>query len=82
MRGGTMPTTNQFNLADLGQDFPQFLTLEETSKLLRVTYVTAWRWVQNGTLPSLRVGRRRLVPAKALLEALTIPPRPRRGGRR
>jgi excisionase family DNA binding protein len=32
-------------------------TVQEVAEYLRVSYVTVWRWCQQGVLPSCQVGR-------------------------
>jgi excisionase family DNA binding protein len=38
------------------------LTVDEVAKRLRVARLTAYRAIRNGGLPSIRVGRRYLIP--------------------
>jgi excisionase family DNA binding protein len=33
-------------------------TREETSKLLKVSYTTLWKWNDDGTLPAQKLGKR------------------------
>jgi excisionase family DNA binding protein len=42
------------------------LTVEETAALLRIGRGTAYAAIRDGSLPSIRVGKRILVPAAAL----------------
>ncbi|MGV8914138.1 MAG: helix-turn-helix domain-containing protein [Kaistella sp.] len=40
-------------------DEEKFLyTREETSKLLKVSYTTLWKWNDDGTLPAQKLGKR------------------------
>lgn len=45
------------------------LTVDEAAEFLGVSRATAWRRVWDGGLPSIRIGRRVLIP-RARLEAL------------
>ena len=47
----------------------QVLTVDETARLLRISRGLAFTAVRDGTLPSIRIGRRILIPRHAL-EAL------------
>lgn len=51
---------------------PLVLTVEEAAKLLRIGRGAAYQAVRAGELPSLRIGRRILVPRHALMSALNI----------
>lgn len=42
------------------------LTIDEVADYLRIDKATAFRWAKNGYLPTLKVGRRRLVSLKDL----------------
>jgi excisionase family DNA binding protein len=42
------------------------VTVPEAAKLLGVSRMTAYTAVRDGTIPSLRIGRRLLVPRAAL----------------
>lgn len=46
------------------------LTVDETARLLHVSRVSAYNAVQAGEIPSIRVGRRILIPTAALLRML------------
>ena len=46
------------------------LTVEEAARLLGVGRRTAYEAVRTGALPSVRLGRRILIPRKALLVML------------
>ena len=57
----------------------QTLPLREAAERLRVSYQTAFRWVNSGTLPARKVGQRWRIPAaevERLLEPLpfSVPP--------
>jgi excisionase family DNA binding protein len=42
------------------------VTVDEAGRALGVSRSTVWRLIQRGTLPSVRRGGRRLVPASAI----------------
>ena len=35
----------------------QYYSIEEVSKMLKVTYLTVYRWIQVGKLPSVKAGK-------------------------
>ncbi len=39
-------------------DLPELLTIEEVSKLLRVSKITLKRWGKKGKLPAIRINSR------------------------
>ena len=41
-----------------------YLTVEEIADELRVSIPSVWRWIRDGRLPALKVGRRYLVSRK------------------
>lgn len=43
-----------------------FVTVDQVQGLLGISRSTVWRLIQSGSLPSLRRGARRLIPAAAL----------------
>ena len=43
-----------------------FLSIQETAKSLGISRISAYRYVEAGTIPSVRVGARRLVPVSYL----------------
>lgn len=47
----------------------EVLTVDETARLLRISRTLAFSAVRDGSIPSLRIGRRILVP-RAGLDAL------------
>lgn len=54
------------------------LTVREAAKLLGLSKMTAYAAVREGQIPSLRIGRRVLVPRLALERLLdSEPPRPK-----
>ncbi len=48
------------------------VTVEEAAKLLGIARMTAYSAVREGEIPSLRIGRRVLVPRAALDRLLAI----------
>lgn len=48
-------------------DLPDILTVEETARVLRISRGLAFAAVRQGDIPSVRVGRRILVPKAPLL---------------
>ncbi len=48
-------------------ELPDFCSLEELSKVLQVSRSTAYRMAAQGSIPSLRVGRRVIVPKEHLV---------------
>ena len=45
---------------------PTVLTVRETQKLLRLSHNAVYSGIASGAIPSIRVGRKILVPLKAL----------------
>ena len=45
---------------------PIVFTVTETAEKLRISRNSAYEAVRNGTIPSIRIGRRRLIPASWL----------------
>lgn len=48
------------------------LSVEETAQIMHLSRVSAYNGVKSGEIPSIRVGRRILVPTAALLEMLGL----------
>ena len=46
---------------------PDFCSLEEVSKVFRVSRATAYRMAERGNIPCLRIGRRVIVPKEHLM---------------
>lgn len=53
-------------------DLPDVLTIDETARLLRISRGLAFAGAQRGEIPSVRVGRRVLVPRAQLLAWLGV----------
>jgi excisionase family DNA binding protein len=49
-----------------GSEPPRLVTCEEAARLLGIGRSLAWQLISNGTLISIRLGRRRLVPIAAI----------------
>ena len=49
------------------------VTVEEAAKLLGIGRATAYRAARQGSLPTIRIGRRLLVPREALQTLLRNP---------
>ena len=43
------------------QHQPQFLTVTEVAQLFRLSYASIWRRVQEGVIPSVKIGTRVLI---------------------
>lgn len=48
-------------------ELPDFCSLEEVSKVFRVSRATAYRMAEQGNIPCLRIGRRVIVPKEHLV---------------
>ena len=48
-------------------ELPDFCSLEEVSKVFRVSRATAYRMAEQGSIPCLRIGRRMIVSKKHLM---------------
>jgi len=51
------------NLSSL---LPYFITIKETTDLLRISKSTVLRNMKNGTLSCVKIGRRTLIPSLAI----------------
>lgn len=49
-------------------DLPLMLTVEETARVLRIGRNRAYEAVSQGSIPSIRIGRKIRVPRKALAD--------------
>ena len=52
------------------KDEAMTLSVEHTARLIGISRTTAYRMVQSGELPAVRVGRRVLILKKPLMEML------------
>ena len=53
---------------------PPTISVEQAGELLGVSRRSAYRAVARGEIPTVRVGRRLLVPTQRLLDMLGMPP--------
>ena len=53
------------------EDYPEILTLEEVSKVLRLGRSSTYEAARRGEIPTVRIGRRILVPRNALRNLLS-----------
>ena len=58
----------------LDDDLPPILTVEQTAKLLGISRGLAFAAVRSGDIPSVRIGRRILVPRERLRQMLGFDP--------
>lgn len=58
----------------LDDDLPPILTVEQTAKLLSISRGLAFTAVREGDIPSVRIGRRILVPRDLLRQMLGFDP--------
>lgn len=54
------------------QNLPATLTVEQAAEVLGISRRSAYRAVERGDLPTLRLGRRLLVPTARLLAILGV----------
>jgi excisionase family DNA binding protein len=47
---------------------PHFLPISEVANILGISCITVYRHAEAGTIPSVKIGSRRLVPAAFLAE--------------
>jgi excisionase family DNA binding protein len=52
------------------EDLPDVLTLEETARVLRLSRGSTYEAVRQGRVPSVRVGRRLLIPKTGVIRLL------------
>jgi len=57
---------SQNSTADAAPAAPEFLTIAEARARLRIGRSLALRMLREGKIPSVKLGRRRLIPAHAL----------------
>jgi excisionase family DNA binding protein len=57
-------------------DLPPTLTIEQAGQLLGISRRSAYRAAATGQIPTLRLGRRLLVPTPRLLQLLGSVPEP------
>jgi excisionase family DNA binding protein len=52
---------------------PLVLTVEQAARLLGISRGLAYQGVRDGSIPSISIGRRRLIPTARLLELVGVP---------
>ncbi len=52
------------------ENLPQVLTVDETAKILRINRTTAYEMVRQKKIPSIKIGRRIIVPKDVLFKWL------------
>lgn len=67
-------SARSLTLDDLRKSGRATITVEEAAGVLDVSRGVAYRSVKDGTLPSLSLGRRLVVPVPALLRLLGVEP--------
>ncbi len=55
------------------KNIPTVLTVVEVAKILRIGRISAYQAIERGDLPSIRIGRRILIPRTAFEQLLTPP---------
>lgn len=51
-------------------------TVEEAAKILKISRISAYKGIESGQIPHIRIGRRILIPVAALQKLLDNPPAP------
>lgn len=59
-----------FRMENTEHDEPMVLSVMEAAAMLRLSRVSAYNMVRQGVIPSIRFGRRLVVPRKALMDLL------------
>jgi excisionase family DNA binding protein len=54
----------------INRNTPTVLTVHEVAKILRIGRISAYQAIERGEVPSVRIGRRILVPRVALEDLL------------
>ena len=52
---------------------PTVFTVDEVARILRIGRISAYQAIERGDVPSIRIGRRILIPRMALEQMLTRP---------
>ena len=52
---------------------PLVMTVEQAARLLGISRGLAYQGVRDGSIPSISIGRRRLIPTARLLELVGVP---------
>ena len=53
------------------EELPRVLTVEEAGEILRVSRSMVYELIRQQKIPSIKLGRRRLIPKEELLETIT-----------
>lgn len=53
-------------------DLPPTLTVEEAAEILKISRQSAYAGVRKGEIPSIRVGRRFIIPTAQLMRLLGV----------
>lgn len=56
----------------MAKDLPPTLTVEQTAEVLGLSRQSAYEGVKRGEIPSIRVGRRLIVPTAQLMRLLGV----------
>lgn len=62
-------------------DLPPTINVERAGELLGISRRSAYRAAATGELPTIKLGRRLLVPTARLLDLLGVPGEPAKAGR-
>lgn len=54
------------------ESLPPTITVEDAAEILGVSRTSAYRAAQRGEIPTIRIGRRLLVPTARLLDMLGV----------
>ena len=72
-RGAAPPASSAAEPNKLGlKSLPEVLTVSEAAGVLRIGRNSAYEAIRRGDLPAVRIGRRLLVPKRALSEFLAV----------
>jgi excisionase family DNA binding protein len=52
---------------------PTVFTVDEVARILRIGRISAYQAIERGDVPSIRIGRRILIPRMALEQMLSRP---------
>ncbi len=72
LKGATIPVRLAFEGDEMNQEV---LTVSEVAQIMRVSRALAYEGVRTGLIPSIRIGRRILIPSsglRALLDGRTF----------
>lgn len=69
--GASQPQQRRRGVITLLKDLPEFLTAEEFFELMRIGRNAGYDVLRRGDFPSIRAGRRILIPRAAIEKAIT-----------